>query len=181
LIEEAMVKPTGWGGWGWKGLTVCLCLAALLGCTREQKGSMMAQGDTMQMKKVIDGRKELMRNNSGHFKDLRQKAKDGQMAPIAVNAQTIAINARHIPALFPAGSLGTPEIESRAKADIWHDWNGFTAAAKQLEDAAADLAKLTRDADKMAVSSAQVDAAIKAIGGACKNCHDKFRAAKKKM
>lgn len=176
-----MVKPAGWGGWRWQGLMVCFCLAALLGCMREQKSSITAQGDTMQRQKVIDDRKALMRNTSGHFKDLRQKAKDGQIAQVTVNAQTIAINARHIPALFPTGSLGTPEIESRAKADIWQDWNDFTADARRLEDAATDLMQLTQDADKMAVSSVQVDVAIKAVGGACKNCHDKFRAAKKKM
>jgi cytochrome c556 len=140
----------------------------------------MAKDDTMQTKKVIDGRKELMRNTSGHFKDLRQKAKDGQLAQIAVNAHTIAINARHVPALYPEGSLGTPEIKSRAKAEIWQDWNGFAAAAKQLEDAATDLMQLTKNADKAGVNSAQVGAAIKAIGGACKNCHDKFRVPKKK-
>lgn len=170
---------TGWGKGGLLALTTCFCLSALLGCA-EQYGGTMVQDNTMQTKKVIDGRKELMRNTSGHFKDLRQKAKDGQLAQIAVNAQTIAINARHIPALFPAGTLGTPEIKSRAKPEIWQDWDGFKAASQQLEEAATNLAKLTKDADKMGVTSAQVNTAVKAIGDTCKNCHKKFRAPKKK-
>lgn len=174
------MKTMEWRKWGVVILTVCFCLAALLGCAAEQNGSMMAKDDAMQLEKVIDGRRELMRNTGGHFKDLRQKAKDGQLAAIAVNAHTLAINARHIPGLYPKGSMGTPEIKSRAKAEIWQDWDGYTAAARQLEDAATDLMKLTKNADKMGVSSAQVDTAIKAIGGACKNCHKKFRVPKKK-
>jgi cytochrome c556 len=171
---------TEWGKWGLLALTTCFCLSALPGCMPEQYGATMAQDNTMQKKKVIDGRRELMRNNSVHFKDLRQKAKGGQLTQIAVNAHTIAINARHIPSLFPAGTLGTSEIKSRAKPEIWQDWNGFKAAAKQLEDAATDLMQLTKNAGKMGVTSAQVNTAAKAIGGACKNCHKKFRVPKKK-
>ena len=175
-----MVTTTKWGKWGLLVLTACFCLPALLACTAEQHGTTMASDNTMQMKKVIDGREELMRNTSGHFKDLQQKAKGGQLAQIAVNAQTIAINARHIPALFPAGSTGSPEDKSRAKAEIWQDWNGFTADAKQLEDAATKLMQLTENADKMGATSAQVNTAVKAVGEACKSCHKKFRAPKKK-
>jgi cytochrome c556 len=170
---------TAWGKWGLLALITCFGLSAVLGCA-DQYGTTMAPDNTMQKKQVIDGRKELMRNTSGHFKDLRQKAKDGQLTQIAVNAQTMAINARHIPALYPAGTLGTPEIKSRAKPEIWQDWNGFKASAKQLEDAATNLMQLTKNAGKMGVTSAQVNIAVKAIGDTCKNCHKKFRLPKKK-
>ena len=62
---------------------------------------MMQKPSMAKPHKVIDGRRELRRNISGHFKDLRQKTKDGQLARIAINAQTIAIDTRHIPQLFP--------------------------------------------------------------------------------
>ena len=58
-----------------------------------------------------------MKNNAAHFRDLRQKTMDGQLTRIAVNAQSIAMNARRIPTLFPAGSLGTVELPARVKAD----------------------------------------------------------------
>ena len=128
---------------------------------------------------VIAERKELMKNTSGNFKDARDKAKTKAFARIAVNAQTLAINARHIPALFPAGSQGMAEDKSRAKPEIWQDWEGYLAASQQFQDAATKLYTLTKDADKTGVGGAEVDAAIKAIGGACKNCHDKFRVPKK--
>lgn len=155
-------------------VTGCLSLFAVLGWIALASSDTMAKGD------VIADRKELFKNNSANFKDAREKAKAGTFARIAVNAQTIAINARHIPALFPAGSMGSPEDKSRAKPEIWQDWDGFTEASQQLQDAANNLYKLTKDADKMAVTEAQVTEALKALGGACKNCHDKFRVPKKK-
>jgi cytochrome c556 len=154
--------------------TGCISLFAVLGWVAIANSDAMGKGD------VIAERKELMKNTSGNFKDAREKAKAGAYARIAINAQTIAINARHIPGLFPAGSTGSPEDKSRAKAEIWQDWDGFKAASQQLQDAASDLYKLTKEADKMAVTEAQVTEALKAIGGACKNCHDKFRVPKKK-
>lgn len=166
------------GGKNWRYtlrvVTGCISLFAVLGWIALASSDTMAKGD------VIADRKELFKNNSGNFKDAREKAKAGAFARIAVNAQTIAINARHIPALFPAGSMGKPEDKSRAKAEIWEDWDGFKAAAQQLQDTANSLYDLTKGADKMAVTEAQVTEALKAVGGACKNCHDKFRMPKKK-
>jgi cytochrome c556 len=90
------------------------------------------------------------------------------------------MNARHIPSLFPAGSLGTAEIESRAKAEIWQDWESFTATAKQAQDAALALLALTKDADEHAVAQEQIVEATKALGQACKSCHKKFRIPKRR-
>jgi cytochrome c556 len=140
----------------------------------------MKKTDMAQQSKAITDRQELMKTNGGHFKDLKQKAQNGQLARIAINAQTIAINARHIPMLFPVGSTGTPDVKSRAKAAVWQDWDGFTAAAKNTQDAATALLELTKDADKKGVTGVQVDQAWKALGGTCKDCHKKFRVPKKK-
>jgi cytochrome c556 len=162
---------------GWQRLTGiigCLSLVGVLGW------SVVAKSDSMAKDDVIAERKELMKNQGGNFKDAREKAKAGDFARIAINAQTLAISARHIPALFPAGSMGSPEDKSRAKAEIWQDWDGFLAAQQKLQEAANNLYKLTEKADKMPVTEAQVSEALKTLGDACKNCHDKFRAEKKK-
>ncbi len=143
-------------------------------------GVVLAQSGMMAKRNVIAERKQLMKNSSGNFKDAKAKAKDGQLARIAINAQTMAINARHIPLLYPEGSMGTEELKTRAKLEIWQDWEGFTAAAKQLQNAAMKLSKLTKDAEKMGTTGEQVAEAFKAVGGACKNCHKKFRVPKKK-
>lgn len=154
--------------------TICLSLAGVLGWTALSQSDMGSERD------VIAERQELMKNTGGNFKDLKLKAKEGQFARISVNAQTISINARHIPMLFPKGSMGTPEKKSRAKVEIWQNWDEFTAAAKKLQDSAMALTKLTQDADKMAVTQAQVDEAMKGLGESCKGCHKEFRVPKKK-
>ena len=140
----------------------------------------LAQSDMMGKRNIIQERRQLMQNSAGSFKDARLKAKDGQFDRIAVNAQTIAINARHIPFLYPEGSMGTAAIETRAKLEIWEDWEGFTAASEQLREAAQKLRNLTQNVEEKPVTEAQVTEALKAIGGACKNCHDKFRVPKEK-
>jgi cytochrome c556 len=128
---------------------------------------------------VITERQELMKNTGENFKDLSLKLKSGQLGRMAVNAHTIAMNARHIPLLFPAGSVGTPEKKSRAKIDIWQDWEGFTAAARKVQDVAMDLRRLTKDADKTGVTQERVAESRKALLNACKGCHKKFRIPKK--
>lgn len=152
---------------------VC-CLVGVLGWAIMVQGSMDDERD------VVAERQELMKNTGGNFKDMRTKAKEGQYARMAINAHTIAINARHIPMLFPEDSMGTPEQESRAKPEIWEDWNGFTASSKDVQDAAMKLVELTNDADKeeVTVSEDQINQAVKNLGEACKSCHEKFRVPK---
>ena len=157
------------------GVTVvgCCVLAAL-------SMGVLAQGGMMEKRDAVADRQELMKNNGANFKDLQNKAKAGQFAAIAVNAQNIAISMRHVPMLFPKDSMGKPEQKSRAKPEIWQDWDGFIAAYEKAEHAAIDLMELTKDAEKTGVTAEQVEQGWKALGGACKNCHDKFRVPEKK-
>ena len=61
--------------------------------------------------------------------------------------------------------------KTRALPKIWSDAAGFGAAAKMFSDQAPKLlaAVKSKDADG-------VQAAFREVGGACKNCHDNFRA-----
>ena len=79
--------------------------------------------------------------------------------------------ARAAPGLFPAGS-GQGELGATAtgaKAEIWSDAAGFTAAWKDLDTAVAALSASTDEAS--------FKAAFPALGAACKGCHEKFRQA----
>jgi cytochrome c556 len=69
-------------------------------------------------------------------KDIQAKAKANDIEAIAVNAGTIAINATHIPVLFPQGSAAE---KSRAKPEIWQKWTHFAADAKALQTMAEQL------------------------------------------
>jgi len=71
---------------------------------------------------------------------------------------------------FPKGT-GPEAGKTRAMPEIWSKPDDFTAAQKMFSDRAPKLlaAVKTKDVDA-------VGAAFKEVGGACKNCHDTFRA-----
>lgn len=73
--------------------------------------------------------------------------------------------ARNIPTLFPEGAEG-----GKAKADIWKDFDGFTARADALAVAVADLRQAAATGDVAAVGDK-----LKAVGGACGACHKAYR------
>jgi cytochrome c556 len=91
---------------------------------------------------------------------------------VAVAATTKAMRelANALPTWFPRGSGVEARPLSHAKANIWTDAAGFTAAASNLQ---AQIGKL----DQAAVSGdlAAVRSEVRATGGACKACHDVYR------
>jgi cytochrome c556 len=116
----------------------------------------------------VADRQRLMKLNGASAKDLNDKLKAGQIEAMAVNAETIAINAQHVPMLFPKGSLTD---KSKAKPEIWDKWSEFEAAAKNLEAKAIEV----RDAAK-AKDQAKVETLMKDFGRqACGTCHQPFR------
>lgn len=117
---------------------------------------------------IVADRQRLMKLNGASMKDIGDKAKAGNIEAIQVNAETVALNAMHIPALFPEGSLSD---KSNAKPEIWQRADEFRAAAKNLQTMAEklrDTAK-TKDADA-------TNAILKDFGRqACGSCHTPFR------
>lgn len=91
------------------------------------------------------------------------------LAKAQAAGQTVADNAKTIPALFPEG---TNVGESEALQVIWQDWEEFTAAAKLLGERASVLAS----AEDQKTAGAAFGAMIKACGG----CHKTFRLDKDK-
>ena len=59
---------------------------------------------------------------------------------------------------------------TRAKAEIWTEWDRFAAMTEDLETAANKLAEATVGRERAAI-----DAAIEAVGAACGACHKAFR------
>jgi cytochrome c556 len=113
---------------------------------------------------IVADRKRLMKLNGASMADLQAKAKAGNIEAIGVNAETIALNALHIPVLFPPGSVTE---KSRARADIWQKRAEFESAAKNLET----LAEKLRDAAQ-AKDAAAVEAMVKTFGKqGCGGCH----------
>lgn len=113
--------------------------------------------------------KDLNKAFGGLFAELRKDAPD--KAAISANAATAATLAKDLPAWFPKGSGPEAGVKTAAKAEIWTDAAGFAAAATKLQDETAKLQQVAAAGDMDAIKSQ-----VRATAGACKNCHDQFRA-----
>jgi len=116
----------------------------------------------------VADRQRLMKLNGASLVDARGKVQTGNIEAIAVNAETIAINASHIPTLFPKGSLTD---KSNAKPEIWEKWAEFESAAKNLQTMAEKLRDTARAKDAQAVEAMTKDF----FRQACDTCHKPFR------
>ena len=144
------------------GVVVGSLAALVLGIAVSQAQMKVGSGD------LIADRQRLMKLNGANAKDINDKLKAGQIEAIAVNAETLAINAQHIPALFPEGSTSD---KSRAKPEIWQKRPEFEGYAKVLETKAAEVRDAARAKDQ-----AKVEASMKELGQqACGACHNAFR------
>jgi len=110
------------------------------------------------------------------FKGLNDELRKGSpdKAVVAANARTMNSLVGQIPTWFPRGSGVEARPLSEAKAAIWTDAAGFTAAAS---NARTEVGKLNTAA--AAGDIAAVKAQVRPTGGACKGCHDKYRLEKK--
>ena len=116
----------------------------------------------------VANRQRLMKLVGANWADIQAKVKAGNPDAVAVNAETIAVMATHVPSFFPAGSATDA---SSAKPEIWEKWADFQAAAKTLESMSEGL----RDASR-AKDGAAVEAMVKDFGPkACGACHTPFR------
>ena len=145
------------------GLSLALC--ALMVVTL---AALAAAQSAMKSADPVADRQRFMKLVGANWADIQAKVKAANPDAVAVNAETLAVMATHIPALFPAGS-GTDK--SNAKPEIWEKWGDFQAAAKNLES----MAEKLRDASR-AKDGAAVEAMVKDFGPkACGACHTPFR------
>lgn len=150
---------------------VTLRASIVLGCAIAlvTAGSALGQGKKVGSGDILADRQRLMRLNNDSWKDMVDKAKAGNIEAIAVNAETIALNAMHIPVLFPEGSGSE---KSRAKPEIWQKWAEFEKAAQNLQAQAEKL----RDTAKSKNADA-TQALVKDFSKTtCDICHTPFRA-----
>jgi|HigsolmetaAR204D_1030405.scaffolds.fasta_scaffold02490_5 cytochrome c556 len=120
---------------------------------------------------------ELLKARLDHYRalgDANKTIRDGlrgnpdwaALEKAALQVQQASVNQER---WFPKGS-GPEAGKTRALPEIWSKPNEFAAAAKLFEEQTPKLVA--------AVQSKNVDAvnaALRDLGGSCKNCHDKFR------
>jgi cytochrome c556 len=117
---------------------------------------------------VVADRQRLMKLNGASWADAQAKLKAGNAEAVAVNAETMALIATQIVALFPEGSLTD---KSKAKPEIWQKWAEFESAVKNYAMQADKLRDAARSKDLTAT-----EAVAKEFGRqACGTCHTPFR------
>jgi len=100
--------------------------------------------------------------------ELRKGSPD--KAVVARSAATMNQLVTALPTWFPRGSGVEARPMSEAKANIWTDAAGFTAAATASRT---EIGKLNAAAASGDINA--VKAAVRPVGGSCKACHDKYR------
>jgi cytochrome c556 len=106
------------------------------------------------------------------FKSLNDELRKGSpdKAVVAKSAATMNQLVTALPTWFPRGSGVEARAMSEAKANIWTDSAGFTAAATT---ARGEVGKLNAAAAAGNIDA--VKASVRPVGGSCKGCHDKYR------
>lgn len=122
---------------------------------------------------VIDARQQGFKTLGGSFKTIRDNLQAGDSADVdAVKMAAAKMDelANDIATWFPAGSGPESGEETEALPAIWENPTQFTAAIALLKTATTAM-----DAAAQSGDMAAVGAAVRGMGGACKNCHDNFR------
>lgn len=101
--------------------------------------------------------------------ELRKEAPD--KAAISSEAATVKTLADDLPTWFPKGSGPEAGVKTAARPQIWTDAAGFAGAVAKLQ---AETGKLQEAA--LAGDLDAIKAQVRATGGACKACHDQYRA-----
>ena len=119
---------------------------------------------------LIKYRQNLMRAQAGHLGAMVQIINGG----VALRSQ-LPVHARNLQTLtgflvnvFPEDSdFG----ETRAKEEIWEDFDVFSEAARRVQTAAGELAAVAESG-----SQEELQGKLGAVVDACKGCHKKYRA-----
>ena len=149
-------------------ISVSLFSAALLSMTMACASLPAFAGD---MEDKIEAREKTMKAMGGGMKALAEYMKgEKDLDDVKKAASAIAGSAAKSAAdVFPKGTekgVG----DSHAKPELWAEWAKAEETWKSLAPASAKLIVAAEAGDK-----AGIGAAMQALGGACKNCHEAYR------
>lgn len=123
-------------------------------------------------KAIIEERSDLMRSIRDTFQPVRSLLMAGEFEVIVIKSRELNNLAQNIMTAFSKKALSS---ESRAKKEIWNDWEGFTQKAKEFAEAVAKLQKIAKTSN-----AKKTEGHINKALTACKNCHRSFRKPKAK-
>ncbi|MGE3690502.1 MAG: cytochrome c [Novosphingobium sp.] len=124
--------------------------------------------------RAADSRHENFEQLGDTFKVVGDQLKSGSpdMAAIRKAASDIAATAPKLESWFPQGSSKADGLRTHALQAVWDKPDEFKQAAAKFVDEANAFKALADSGDAAAVGNG-----MKALGGACKGCHDKFKEA----
>ena len=130
---------------------------------------MLSGGALADARVETDYRQAVMKSIGGHMVSMGTILKNQvHMRDLALHARGLAALAEVAPGVFPEDS----KIDkSKALASVWDDPEGFRAAMDRFTDAARDMSAAASSGEM-----SRIGPAIRALGGACKGCHDDYKA-----
>ena len=144
-------------------LTLALCSLLVIAIA-----TITAAQTAMKSANPVADRQRLMKLIGASWADIQAKVKAGNAEAVAVNAETLAVTAAHIPPMFPVGSMTD---QSKAKPEIWQKWPEFESAVKNYAMQAEKLRDAARSKDLAATEAVAKDFGRQACG----TCHTPFR------
>ena len=124
-------------------------------------------GPTFAQADVIAERKANFKANAAAMKAISAALGGGDFETVVTQATIIADWARVMPNYFPENS---DNGDTKARANIWLDFDDFKNRASANEKAALTLISTAKTEDVVTTIGA-----LKALGGTCKSCHDNFK------
>lgn len=123
--------------------------------------------------KTIEARQGNFKLIGKSFKGIMDQMKSPTPDMAAVKANAAALNgaAGKVAGFFPKGTGPESGVKTHALPAIWEKNADFKAAAVKLVAASKGMQAAANSGDIN-----QVKAAFPALGGACKGCHDQFKA-----
>ena len=116
---------------------------------------------------IIADRKAGFKRNADSMKAIAAAIGSGDYQTVISRADGIASWASKIPSYFPEGS---DSGDTKARAEIWFEFDAFKAKAKANETAARTLVTAAKSGDQDAMM-----AGLKNLGASCKSCHSDFK------
>ena len=116
---------------------------------------------------IITDRKAGFKGNADSMKAIAAAIGSGDYQTVISRSEGIASWASKIPSYFPEGS---DSGDTKARAEIWFEFDAFKAKAKANKTAAQILITAAKSGDQGAMM-----AGLKNLGASCKSCHSDFK------
>lgn len=121
---------------------------------------------------AIENRQYNMKDMGAAFKSITDevRSENPDKNTMFYAAKSIQASARNHSHWFPAGSGPELGIETRAKPEIWQDWEDFNEGVEKFIGESGKLVATMQTTD---ISGQK--AQVKATARTCKACHERFR------